>query len=188
MATTGAYNTQKIEIGAGNLQITPISDAGVALTTFEVGGTLGAELSVTQEVLDVEVDQAFAPVIGFLTGEEGTFKITVLEQQMSTIAVALGLIPDTEIYSQPTYERVTFGGKGKTRFCSLYYEVAKTYTSGTTFATAGKWKLTIFRCRATSGLALPFAKKEVRKFDLTFKIYADSTRSNALGQLDRDLT
>jgi hypothetical protein len=180
MATTGVYNTQKIEIGAGNLQITPISDAGVALTMFEIGGTSGAELTVTQEVLDVEVDQAFAPVVGFLTGEEGTFKVTVIEQQMATIAVALGLIPDTEIYSQPTYERVTFGGKGKARFCSLYYEVTK--TSG-----SGKWKLTIFRCRATSGLALPFAKKEVRKFDLTFKIYADSTRSNALGQLDRDL-
>jgi hypothetical protein len=180
MATTGAYNTQKIEIGAGNLQITPISDAGAAMTTFEVGGTLGAELTVTQEVLDVEVDQAFAPVVGFLTGEEGTFKITIIEQQMMTIATALGLLPDTEIYSQPTYERVTFGGKGKARFCSLYYEVNKTYGSG-------KWKLTIFRCRTTSGLALPFAKKEVRKFDLTFKIYADSTRSNALGQLDRDL-
>lgn len=181
MPTTGAYNTQKIEIGAGNLQITPILDDGSSGTMFEVGGTSGAELTVTQEVLDVEVDQAFAPVVGFLTGEEGTFKITIVEQQMNTIAVALGLIPSTEIYSQPTYERVTFGGKGKARFCSLYYEVNK--TSGT-----GKWMLTMWKCRATSGLALPFAKKEVRKFDLTFKIYADSTRGNSLGQLDRNWT
>lgn len=176
----GTYNTQKIEIGAGDLQITPILDSGSNGVAFYVGGTSGAELTVTQEVLDVEIDQAFAPVVGFLTGEEGTFKITIVEQQMATIAVALGLIPDTEIYSQPTYERVTFGGSGKSRFCSLYYEVNKTVGTG-------KWKLTIFRARAQSGLALPFAKKDVRKFDLTFKIYADLTRGNALGQLDRDI-
>jgi hypothetical protein len=180
MATTGTYNVQKMEIGAGNLQITPLTDAGASGSTFEVGGTSGAELSCTQEVLDVEVDQAFAPIMSALTGEKGQFKCTIIEQQMGTVAVALGLIPDTEIYSQPTYERVTFGGKGKARFCSLYYEVAK--TTGT-----GKWKLTIFRARCSSGLALPFQKKEVRKFELTFDIYADSTRSNALVQIDRDL-
>jgi hypothetical protein len=175
----GTFNADAIEIGAGDLQVTPYNDSGVSLTPFYVGGTSGSELAVTQEVLDVEIDQAFAPVAGFLIGESGTFKVTVMEQQMNTIAVALGLLPDTEIYSQPTYERITFGGVGKARYCKLYYEVTKTVGTG-------KWKITLWRCRCESGLALPFQKKEARKFELTFKIYASTANNNTLGYVERD--
>lgn len=183
-----AYNEQQIELGAGNLYLylwsgstePTVNEAGSPDDTKDVGGTSGASLMYKQEILDVEIDQTMSAVESFMTGESGEFKITIVEQSFRVIAIALGLNPDTEILSSPVSgQYVTFGGQKNPIYSRLWYRVPQIHN------TAKYWDYHLYKCMCSSGAEMPFAKKEARKFDMTFKLYPRSSTNKYLGRAYR---
>jgi len=178
-----AYVVANLEIGAGSLQIAVYNGSTVTPPGTDVGGTLGAELTYRQEQEPVEIDQTMGPVTVFQTGEEGGFKITVREQNMRSLALAVGLNPDdaTQLLSTPgVQERIVFGGKKNPVFCYLTYTVSR--ASDIT----KNWIVKIYRCTA-QGLSLPYQKKDVRQFDIDFKAFPVSSTNDACGEIVRQI-
>ena len=183
-----AYNEQKIELGAGNLYLylwsgstePTVNEASTPTDAKDIGGTSGASLMYKQEVLDIEIDQTMSAVESFMIGESGEFKITVVEQLFTTIALALGLNPDTEILSSPVSgQYVTFGGQKNPLYSRLWYRVPQIHD------TTKYWDVHLYKCMCTSGAELPFKKKEARQFELTFKLYPRSSTNKYLGRVYR---
>lgn len=170
----GSYDADKIELGAGNLKI-KVLDSGPEVY---VGGTLGAEFAYTPEMKDIEVDQTMAPITTVMIGEEGTLKVTILENTMRNLVIALGMDPDADITgTAATPETVEFGGKHSPVWLYLTYFVEQTAD------TAEDWIVYLYKARVTSGLTLPFSKEEERRFEVTFTAYANV--SGKLGKIER---
>lgn len=177
-----SYDAAKLELGAGSLSIAVYNAAGTSVTPpgIDVGGTDGAELYYKAEYMDMEIDQAMSPVVSHQIGEECTFKITVKEMQMRTLALALNLNPDdaAQLLSTPSVQmRVVFGGKKTPTYAYLTYTVAK--VSDTT----KNWIAKVYKARCISGTRLAFKKKEGRMIELEFKGFPQSSASEAVAEV-----
>lgn len=176
MASTANVKPQLIELGEGNLTLKAPGDAAAV----DVGGAEGAELSYVPEYLDLEVGQALSAIKTVMIGEKGTFKITLAESSMRNLAIAAGLDPVNNISSSVSDEAIVFGGfKSETLFLGEY-KVPQIDTPTKNYI------VTMFKMRPTSGLVLPFKKKEARKFEVTFQLIADTTQNAALGKIVRE--
>lgn len=84
-----AYESDNIQIGAGNLFIKAASDNDYV----DVGGCRDASLDVKQKNLNIEIDQVLDPVDRFIIGREATFMVTLVEASFRNLAIAVGLDP-----------------------------------------------------------------------------------------------
>jgi len=168
-------------LGAGYLKIAVTSDGELAANAVEVGATSGMKLTYKQEMKPIECDQAMSPVTHIMIGEEGKLTIDIIEQSLRSLAIALGLKPSTGIYSQPTYQRISFGGKQDPLFCYLEYICPKTSN------TAKNWRVKCLKAMPGNGLDLPFQKKEERKFSVEFNLLPESSSSEVLGYIEEEV-
>ena len=165
-----AINIDNIEIGEGDLTVWVgvDSEGGVGgVTQVEVGASRGAELAIKKSYKDIEIGQVLAPVQAPIIGEEASLKVTLLENTLKNLVIALG--GDTDDISVDTY---TFGNSKKVTYCKVQYKCQQAQTFG---GVAKYDTVILFRTIAAEGLSLAFAKADERAFDVTFKAYPRTT-------------
>jgi len=166
-----AVDINNIEIGEGDLTVWvgvgPDGDITGA-TEVQVGATRGATFSAKKTYKDVEVGQVLAPVQTFVVGEEASLRVTLLENSLNNLVLAMG--GDVDDISGDTY---TFGNDRKVVYCKVQYKVRQAQTFG--LGSAKYDTITLFRAVVSEGLELPFAKGEERTFEVTFKAYPRTT-------------
>jgi len=184
-----AVNINNIEIGEGELSVLiflentgKFWDDGSTWGTddhwpyeYQIGGTLGAELEYKPEFKEIEIGQVLGPVKAEWVGEEGSFKVTMLETTLANLCISMGLDPQDAI----TGDTVTFGGEKKTLIMALQYEISQAADSS---------KKDLFECFQVvpvGGATLPFQKGEERKWEVTFNMRAEPEQSNRIGRLRR---
>jgi len=175
-----AVNIDNIEIGEGDLTVwvgvAPDGDITGA-TEVAVGASRGAELTVKKSYKDVEVGQVLAPVQTFIVGEEASLKVTLLENALNNLVMAMG--GDTDDIAGDTY---TFGNRKQVTYCKVQYKCQQAQTFG---GVAKYDTVILFRAVASEGLSLAFAKGDERTFDVTFKAYP-RTSDWKLGSYQRE--
>jgi hypothetical protein len=167
--------TKDIELGEGTLTLQGPSD-GAAV---DAGGTQGATLSYKQNFKKIEVGQVFTPVKAIMTAEEASFKVKLVESRVRNLIIAMGLDPVSMVTSA-TSDSIEFGGRVAPVYYLLNYTVPQIDTP------AKNDTYILYRCQATSGLALNFEKNNERVFEITFDCLADSTRGYKIGRVLRD--
>jgi len=182
-------NVNEIEIGEGSLQVLVFPeptgkfwDDGTTWGTedhwpyeYEVGASLGAHFQYRQLYKDIEVGQVLAPVKAEKVGEEGSFRITMMESTLANICLSLGLDPQEAISGDTIY----FGDERDVPWFTLVYLVPQTADS------SKEDRLELFRVVPTSGVALPFSKGEERKWEVTFELKPDGEKDYTIGRLKR---
>ena len=159
------YNAENVQLGAGNLVIRVFPDG----PWINCGATSGGELNYAPEMKSIECDQVMAAITTVMIGEEGTFKINMLESTMRNLIIAGGLDPDTDIYGTAASPEYTeFGDKHDPVYFNLKYTVAQTSDTTKDFI------YNVWKCMVTGGLNLPFAKKDEQMFEVTFTMFANS--------------
>jgi len=174
-----AINVDNIELGEGTLQV-QMKDPSQGEQT-DVGATLGAELSYSQEIRDVECGQKMSPILSFVIGEEGKFKIKMLESTMYNLALALGLAPDDAPGSASGYTYINFGGSTTNVYSELTYTVKQQANQ------AKNYIFTLYKARVTGGLVLPMSKEEERAYEVEFTLYPDPDQNDRLGQIKKEV-
>jgi len=159
-----------IELGEGTLAITygVGYDGSGGTTIADVGATLGAELSYKKSYKDVEIGQVMAPVKSPQIGEEGTFKIKMMESQINNMAIAFGGSP-TLVTTDATSEHFVFGNDKSTVYHKLVYTVPQIDD------TTKNDVVTIYRARVDDISPVAFSKTDERVLEVTFKMYPEST-------------
>ena len=172
-------NVNNVELGEGTLYVM-VTLPNAETVEVDVGATLGAELAFKKEFKDVECGQRLSPILSFMTGEEGTFKVTMKETTMRNLALAMGLEPaGAGVSSTAQYTWIRFGGETANVYAQLRYVVAQQ-------ADATKnWEFLVYKARAISGLVLPFAKEDERSFEVEFKMYPSSVSPYYLGDMKK---
>jgi len=166
-----AVDLIKIELGEGILGITygVGYDGSGGTEIADVGSQLGAELSYKKIYKDIEIGRSPAPVKSPIIGEEGTFKIKMLETAINLITIALGGDP-ADVTTDATSEKYVFGGqKGKAIMHKLVYTVPQVD------APTKDDILTIYRARVEDLSPIVFSKSDERVYEVTFKLFAKST-------------
>lgn len=156
----------KIELGEGTLALTHgvgyDGSGGTAIA--DVGATNGAEFSYKKIHKDIEIGQALAAVKSPIIGEEGTFKVTLMETDIDLIAIGMGGDP-ANVTTDASSETFQFGGDKTTIMHKLVYTVPQLDDAALDDV------LTLHRCRIDDLSPIPFSKGEERKYELTFKIF-----------------
>lgn len=166
-----SVSLEKIELGEGILGITygVGYDGSGGTEIADVGACLGAELSYKKAHKDIEIARAPAPVKSPIIGEEGSFKIKMLETQINLITIALGGDP-ADVTTDASSEKYVFGGqKGNAIFHKLVYTVPQVDDSTKDDI------LTIYRARVDDLAPIPFHKADERVYEVTFKLFGKST-------------
>lgn len=166
-----SVSLEKIELGEGTLAITygVGYDGSGGTEIADVGACLGAELSYKKAYKDIEIGSSPAPVKSPIIGEEGTFKIRMLETNINLIAIAMGGSP-ANVTTDATSEKYVFGGqKGNAVMHKLVYTVPQVDDS------AKDDVLTIYRARVEDLAPIAFSKSDERAYEVTFKLFAKST-------------
>jgi hypothetical protein len=168
-----------IELGAGYLKVKQTSPT--VGTNTDVGACSGANLEVKKTRKEVQCDQVMAPLFDAIVGEEGSFKIKLLEHNMFNLAMAMGLNPDTAPGTAASYNYLTFGGETTpVYFYGMYYVPSQ--------ADATKlWTYEFYKMECVGGLAMPFSKGEERSYEVEFKLVGDVNNSYALGQIRKQI-
>ena len=161
----------KIELGEGTLGITygVASDGSGGTAIADAGACLGAELSYKKSYKDIEIGQVLAAVKSAVIGEEGTFKIKMLESQIENIAIALGGDPADVVTDAGVSETITMGNDKSTIYHKLIYTVPQVDTP------AKDDVITVFRARVEDMAAIGFSKTDERVLEVTFKMFPEST-------------
>ena len=179
------FDATKIEFGVGELQLAVYSGGTVSLPGVFVGGTSGATLMYKPEFKNVEIDQVMSPVTSRMIGENCTFKVTVVEQDMRQMAFGLNLNPDdtNQLLSTPGVQRrVQFGGQTSPTY------VYVTLTTPKSEDTSLNWIVKVYKALCISGLELNFQKKEERKFEMEFQGFPESSSNNYVGEVIEEVT
>lgn len=165
-----AVDLTKIELGEGTLAITygVAADGSGGTTISDVGATLGAELSFKKSYKDIEIGQVLAAVKSPPIGEEGTFKVKLMESNINLIAIALGGNP-ANVTTDAISEKYTFGAEKTTVYHKLVYTVPQLEASSKNDV------LTIYRARVEDLSPVGFSKSDERVFEVTFKMYPITT-------------
>ena len=165
-----AVDIGKIELGEGVLAITyGVSDDGSGGTAItDAGAALGAELSYKKNYKDIEIGRVLAAVKSPVIGEEGSFKIKLMESSINIIAIALGGTPD-DVTTDVTSERYLFGNDKVTTYHKLVYTVPQLD------APTKDDVLTVFRSRVDDVSPIAFSKTDERVFEVTFKMFPETT-------------
>ena len=154
-----AVDATKVEFGEGTLEVKVTSSPAESSWT-DVGACQGADLMAKQEITDVDCGQKLNALTSFITGEECTLKIRMLEHTMRNLAITLGLHPGSDIASNATYEQIVFGDNTANVFMQLRYTVAQQDDIAKYF------RLISEKTRAISGASMTFTKKEERMFEV----------------------
>ena len=159
-----------IEIGEGVLGITyGVDDDGSGGTAIaDVGATLGAELSYKKNHKDIEIGQVLAAVKSPVIGEEGTFKVKMLESSINNLAIALGGSPSL-VTTDATSERYVFGNNKTT----VYHKL--TYTTPQIDDSSKDDIIIVYRARVDDISPVGFSKTEERAFEVTFKMFPETS-------------
>lgn len=159
-----SFNVDNIEIGAGNLTLQYPDD----VSPVDIGGCTDAVFKPSLESLDVFFDQAIDPVDSFDIRSEVTFEVTMKEDILRNLVIAMGGDP-SEIDSSDVDDdvfNIPGGSVRKSKFAVLHYDAP-------TIEDKTKSKIVhLYKVKVQGGTEVPFKKDEERMYAVVFKAFA----------------
>ncbi|MDI6872149.1 MAG: Ig-like domain-containing protein [Bacillota bacterium] len=162
MPTQTTITPTQILVGAATLKVGPYGCAEAVMR--DVGATEGGlEATFATEFLQIEVDQATAPVKRSKLSEKLTLKTSLAEATLQNLAMAMGY-PDSAISGGV----FSFGGDTSIpEFQVIFYGEGPDGTER---------KVTLYKCTVTGNTSMAYKKGEKVLIPVEFEALADTTK------------
>lgn len=176
-------SSDNIVLGVGNIYIAPFATAVLptipadaisaitpGVTWTDLGYTQdGANLQYNPKITEVFIDQSFAAIQTFLSGEECTLSASLAESTLKNLSFVIA----ASIYTSTSAKKqqLDFGGGALADYKLLY--IGK----GPGAASAGKTVIIIHRVRSVAQTGMNFKKENAVLIPLQFKGLTDSTQA-----------